>query len=85
MRVDLQHFDLGGIYLVIIAGFPALPRADEARFPMVTFSVPNLEIACEKLRAGKVEIPWGIESDRSGRWVMFHDPAANLVELVQWK
>jgi hypothetical protein len=31
-----------------------------------------------------VELPWGLESNPAGRWVMFHDPAGNLIELVQW-
>jgi hypothetical protein len=29
-------------------------------------------------------LPWGIEGDARSRWVMFHDPAGNLVELVQF-
>lgn len=27
----------------------------------------------------------GIESDMNSRWVMFHDPAGNRFELVQFK
>jgi len=32
----------------------------------------------------QVELSWGIEQDASTRWVMFHDPAGNLLELVQF-
>jgi hypothetical protein len=43
----------------------------------------RLALAGEKLRSHGVEMPWRIE-DRSGsRWVMFHDPAGNLIELAQ--
>jgi len=27
----------------------------------------------------------GIEEDADSRWVMFHDPAGNLIELAQFK
>jgi hypothetical protein len=31
-----------------------------------------------------VDLPWGIERDEHSRWAMFHDPAGNLIELVEF-
>ncbi len=78
------HFELDGCVLVIVPGRPALPPDPEPRFPVVAFSVADLESAVEKLRLHGVDLPWGVETNDSGRWVMFHDPAGNLVELVQY-
>ena len=30
-----------------------------------------------------VDLPWGVEEDADSRWVMFRDPAGNLIELAQ--
>jgi catechol 2,3-dioxygenase-like lactoylglutathione lyase family enzyme len=78
------HFDLGGVYLVILKGRP-LPPLDPvlARFPIVAFEVDDLDAASAQLRAHDVDLPWGIEEDSGSRWVMFHDPAGNLIELAQ--
>ncbi len=78
------HFDLGQCILVILQGKP-LPAQNPipARFPVMAFSVANLDINITKLHAHKIELPWGIEQDEQGRWVMFHDPGGNLIELVQ--
>jgi catechol 2,3-dioxygenase-like lactoylglutathione lyase family enzyme len=81
---DRPHFDLVGTYLTILPGRPALPPYPEPRFPVVTFFVPDLDIAVDRLCLHNVELPWGLESNPAGRWVMFHDPAGNLIELVQW-
>jgi catechol 2,3-dioxygenase-like lactoylglutathione lyase family enzyme len=80
------HFDLGGAYLVILQG-RSLPPFDPvaARFPIVAFAVDDLEAAVDQLRAHHVDFPWGIEEDAGSRWVMFHDPAGNLIELAQFK
>lgn len=78
------HFDLDGCVLTIIPGRPALPADPEPRFPVLAFSVADLDEAMEPLRLHGVQLPWGVESNASGRWVMFHDPAGNLVELVQF-
>lgn len=75
------HFKIGGVYLVILSGTPQ--PAGQERFPALAFAVDDLEAAAANLTAHQVELPWGIESDGPGRWVMFHDPAGNLLELVQ--
>ena len=82
---DRPHFDLNGSYLVILKGRPSPAQdASPARFPLVAFSVDDLDAAVGRLGAHQVELPWGVESDAHSRWVMFYDPAGNLVELVQF-
>ncbi len=80
------HFDLGGIYLVILQGRPIPPRDPvPARFPIVAFAVDDLDVTVEHLRAQHVDLPWGVEEDADSRWVMLHDPAGNLIELAYFK
>lgn len=80
------HFDLGGIYLAILHGSPrSAEGAVPARFPILAFSVNSLQNAIARLEANEVEMPWGIEEDANSRWVMFHDPAGNLIEFVEFK
>ena len=83
---DRPHFDLGGVCLVILKG-RSLPPLDPvpARFPIVAFAVDDLDAAVDHLRAYHVDLPWGIEEDAASRWVMFHDPAGNLIELAHFK
>jgi catechol-2,3-dioxygenase len=79
-------FDVGqGVHLVILKG-AKLPVRDEqdVRFPVLAFSVADLEAAVENLHSHEVEMPWGIESSSSAHWVMFHDPAGNLIELAEF-
>jgi hypothetical protein len=47
---------------------------------VVAFSIPELDGAIEKLRHYGVDLPWGAEANGACRWVMFHDPAGNLVD-----
>ena len=80
------HFDLGGIYLTIVKGRPILAQTTTSdRFPLIAFAVEDLDVAMARLRAHDVELPWGIEERTNSRWVMFHDPAGNLIELVQFE
>jgi len=82
---DRPHFELGGTYLVILKGRPSpAQEAVPARFPLVAFAVDDLEASIERLHAHEVELPWGVEADAASRWVMFYDPAGNLIELVQF-
>lgn len=79
------HFNLGGIYLTILQGRPR-PAEDAvpSRFPLFALSVVNLQDDIARLEANAVDMPWGIEEDTHSRWVMFHDPAGNLIELVEF-
>ncbi len=82
---ERPHFEVNGLYLTILKGRPA-PAQDAvpSRFPLVAFAVDDLDACLDRLSANRVELPWGIEQDSYSRWVMFHDPAGNLVELVQF-
>ena len=83
---DRPHFDVNGVYLTLLRGTPRpAENATPARFPVVAFAVENLEDAIAKLTAHHVELPWDIEEDSGSRWVMFHDPAGNLIEIAQFK
>lgn len=80
------HFDLGGAMLVIQSGRPRPPEnPTPERFPILAFAVEDLNVALEGLQAHGVELPWGVESNPALRWVMFHDPAGNLLEMVQFE
>ena len=83
---DRPHFDLGGIYLTILKGrsMPAQNSAPD-RFPIIAFAVDDLDAAVERLRTHHVELPRGVEEDANSRWVMFHDPVGNLIEIAQFK
>lgn len=82
---DRPHFDLGGIYLVLVKGQPAKRQADSPdNFPVLAFAVEDLESSMEGLRTHGVDLPWGIEQGEGTRWIKFHDPAGNLIELVEF-
>jgi predicted enzyme related to lactoylglutathione lyase len=79
------HFRVQDIYLLILRGTPrAAENAEPARFPLFALAVDDLDAAVDRLESHGVSLPWGIEQDAAGRWVMFHDPGGNLIELVQW-
>ncbi len=80
------HFDLEGIFLVILEGKPVSPQnAVPSRFPLIAFSVDDLDTAVKGLQEHHIVLPWGVEKDLNSRWVMFYDPAGNLIELVQFE
>ena len=79
-------FDLGGAFLVIVEGQPTPVHESEAtRFPVLAWEVEDLGQAVEHLQAHNVDLPWGIKKGRGTRWVMFFDPAGNLIEFVEFK
>lgn len=77
------HFKVGGTYLTILKGKP-VPAQDAvpSRFPLFAFRVQDLDAVVEHIEAHGVDLPWGIEEDGDSRWVMFRDPAGNLIELA---
>lgn len=81
----LQHFDVNGVYLVILKGH-ALPvqSSEPSRFPLFAISVADFDERVDRLEKHGVAMPWGIEMNESSRWVMFRDPAGNLIEFVQF-
>lgn len=78
------HFRLDGTYLVLLQGKPQpAQETGGTRFPVIALAVDDLDGALERLRANGTPLPWGVEADARARWAMFHDPAGNLIELVQ--
>ena len=79
------HFDVNGVYLVILEGRALSPQNHEpSRFPLFAISVGDLDERVDRLAKHGIDRPWGIEIDETSRWIMFHDPAGNLIELVQF-
>ena len=77
-------FKLGDVHLLILAGKPQPPLNPEPeRFPVIAFSVEDIDRAAVKLKQASVELPWGVEQSPDSRWIMFHDPAGNLIELAE--
>ena len=80
------HFSLGDTYLTILKGKPVPAQdAEPSRFPLMAFAVDDLDPAIERLQAHHVELLGDVKEGKDSRWVMFHDPAGNLIELVQFK
>jgi catechol 2,3-dioxygenase-like lactoylglutathione lyase family enzyme len=79
------HFGLGRAYLLILQGQPQeVKDSVPPRFPVLAFGVEDLDEAIQHLKACGVELPWGIEEDAHTRWVMFRDPAGNLLEIAKF-
>jgi predicted enzyme related to lactoylglutathione lyase len=80
---DRPHFKVGNTYLTILKGKPVPAQdTDSERFPLFALGVADLDAAVARLKAHGVELPWGIEESQGTRWVMFYDPAGNLIELT---
>jgi catechol-2,3-dioxygenase len=78
-------FDLQGVYLVICKAHAKTAESGKMdQFPLIAFSVEDLDKAIQLLEHHQVSLPWGIEKDFSSRWVKLYDPAGNLIELVEW-
>jgi catechol-2,3-dioxygenase len=77
-------FALGrGAFLVLVAGEPVAQPEGVAPFPAVAFAVADLEAAVAGLKEHNVENLSGIRSHGVTRWVLFRDPAGNLIEFVE--
>ena len=80
------HFKVGDAYLTILKGSPQPPENIEStRFPVFAFRVQDLDQAIANLEHHGVEFPWDVEGQGDSRWVMFQDPAGNLIELTSSK
>jgi glyoxylase I family protein len=79
-------FDLGhGAHLVILRGQPVPAENPELPlFPLIALAVEDLDRAVDHLEAHGVELLSGIQADQGARWVVFRDPAGNLIELAQF-
>jgi len=78
------HFEVGGAYFVIREGIPEPVEGDSKHFPTVAFEVNDLNRAVERLHHHDVHLAHDIAGDNDCQWVLLHDPAGNLIELVQF-
>ena len=82
---ERPHFDLDGTYVTILQGKPVPAQgAEPPDFPLVAFAVDDLGAAVERLHAHGVKLPRGVEEGVESRWVVFRDPAGNLIEMVEF-
>ncbi len=82
---DPPHFRLGDIYFVVLKGKPtAAVDTVPDRFPLFALAVDDLDETVRRMEQHGVRMPWGIESEDGQRWVMFHDPGGNLIEVMQF-
>ena len=79
------HFDVAGVNLVVLQG-KAVPaqEASPPRFPLFALQVEDLDIEIGRLKTHGVDLPWDVEDGPGSRYVMFHDPGGNLIELVEY-
>lgn len=80
---DRPHFKVGDTFLTILKGKPiAAENSTPERFPLFALRVDDLDATAERLQTHGVDLPWGIEEGQGSRWIMFYDPAGNLIELA---
>lgn len=79
------HFSLGDSVLTLLEGKPT-PATDAKpeRFPLLAFETDDIQSVMQHLEAHNVELPWSLEVDHYSKWVMFHDPAGNLIEIAEF-
>lgn len=83
-HAHMTRFRLKPGILILLHGTPRpAENAVPPEFPLFALTVNNLDNAVEQLKANKVALPQGVEGSGRNRWVMFRDPAGNLIELVQ--
>lgn len=85
---DQYILNADGTFVVIMPGEQAPPKNPAKRWPQFALTVASLDESVNKLRSAGVALPYGIETfggeKPTSRYVMFHDPAGNLIELVEW-
>jgi catechol 2,3-dioxygenase-like lactoylglutathione lyase family enzyme len=84
MHHGRPHFDFGGGYLTVLQGKPyKIQESMESRFPILAFAVEDVHKFIHQLEKHNIEMPWGVETDSDSSWVMFYDPAGNLIEVAR--
>lgn len=80
--------DADGTFIIVMEGKLEQPKQTQRRWPLFALSTEDLKQTIQSLEQSKVDLPWGIEEfgspEPSSRYVMFYDPAGNLIEIVQW-
>jgi len=74
---------VGDGFLTILEGKPS-PVKDAEPFPLFALEVADLDAFVTKLQAFGVGISEGVQMGPRSRYIMFNDPAGNLIELVQF-
>jgi catechol 2,3-dioxygenase-like lactoylglutathione lyase family enzyme len=78
------HFKIDDVILVLVEGKPTpATNATPEHFPIIAFSVDSLDFEIDKLSNLGIEMPSGVVETGNTRWVMFRDPAGNLLEYVE--
>ena len=79
------HFKIDDILFTVMKGKPGIAtNSIIPRFPIIAFSVEDVQQTSNMLKEIKVELPWGIEENATAKWIMLNDPAGNLIEFVQF-
>ena len=71
-----------GIHLAIRKGTP-VPAEDSVPFPVIAFQVTDLDQAIQHLQTHGVKMAGDVVIKPSARYIMFHDPAGNLLEIAE--
>ena len=85
MAEGVIHFKIDDIFFTVMKGKPAkATNSIIPRFPIIAFSVDDIQKSSDMLIENKVALPWGIEENANAKWIMFNDPVGNLIEFVQF-
>jgi catechol 2,3-dioxygenase-like lactoylglutathione lyase family enzyme len=83
LHAGQPHFRIGEVLLTILKGTPQpVEDPEPSRFPVFALRARNFDQAVARLEEHGVDLPWGIEGEGKSRWVMFFDPAGNLIEIT---
>ena len=82
---DRPHFKIGDGFMTILKGKPSPAQdAEPDHFPLFALETDDLNAAVERLHKHGVETPNNIETGENTQYLIFNDPAGNLIELVQF-
>ena len=80
------HFRIGETILTILEGTPAVRQPnDPGYFPAFAIAVDDLDAALAQLQHHNFPLVGEVVENAGARYVMLHDPAGNLIELVEFK
>ena len=74
------HFKLGDILFTVMKGKPA--KATDSiipRFPIIAFSVEDIQRSADILQENEMELPLGIKTSLAAKSIMLNDPSGNLI------
>jgi catechol 2,3-dioxygenase-like lactoylglutathione lyase family enzyme len=71
------------LHLIIRKGTP-VAVLDAEPFPVIAFQVADLHQAIQQLQANDVKLSGDILTKPGVRYIMFYDPAGNLLEIAEF-